>query len=114
LYDKALDVYLAGDERARGCYIITTSTTQATLDPAVRTFLADSVRGTDVFLSGLVTKARDRGEIDSNADPVALAQLATATLHTLAVRSRAGIPRKQLSALAQAAIDVICKPQSGK
>ena len=113
-YDKALDIYLAGDERARGCYIITTAATQATLDPAVRAFLAESVRQTDVFLSGLIAKARDRGEIDANADPAALAQLATATLHTLAVRSRAGTPRKQLSALARAAIDIICKPKSGR
>ncbi|MBO0755119.1 MAG: TetR/AcrR family transcriptional regulator [Bradyrhizobiaceae bacterium] len=114
LYEKALDTYLAGDERARGCYIITTAATQATLDPAVRTFLAENVRRTDAFLSGQITKARDRGEIDSDADPAALAQLATATLHTLAVRSRAGVSRKQLSALARAAIDVICKPKSGQ
>jgi TetR/AcrR family transcriptional regulator, copper-responsive repressor len=113
-YDKALDIYLAGDERARGCYIITTAATQATLDPAVRAFLAESVRRTDAFLSSLIAKARDRGEIDSNVDPAALAQLATATLHTLAVRSRAGISRKQLSALARATIDIICKPKSGQ
>lgn len=113
-YDKALDVYLAGDQKARGCYVITTATTQATLDPAVRTFLAENVRRTDAFLTSLIAKARDRGEIDSNADPAALAQLATATLHTLAVRSRAGISRKQLSALARAAIDIICQPNSGQ
>ena len=45
-----------------------------------------------------------RGEIARDADPTALAYLATATLHTLAVRSRAGLPRKELEALAQAAI----------
>jgi TetR/AcrR family transcriptional regulator, copper-responsive repressor len=113
-YEKALDIYLSGDERARGCYIITTAATQATLDPAVRIFLAESIRRTEAFLSGLIAKARDRGEIDSNSDPTALGQVATATLHTLALRARAGVPRKQLSALARAAIDVICKPKGGK
>jgi TetR/AcrR family transcriptional regulator, copper-responsive repressor len=111
-YDKALDIYLAGDERARGCYIISTAATQATVDPAVRRFLAESILGTDAFLSNLIAKARDRGEIESSADPAALAQLATATLHALAVRARAGISRKQLTALARTTVDMICKPKS--
>jgi TetR/AcrR family transcriptional regulator, copper-responsive repressor len=113
-YEMLLDLYLAGEESARGCYIVTTAATQATLDPAVRAFLAESIRGTEAFFSGLIAKARDRGEIDSNADPAALAQLATAILHTLALRSRAGIPREQLSAVAQAAIDVICRQKNEK
>jgi hypothetical protein len=50
----------------------------------------------------------NRGEIAVSADPSALAQVATATLHTLAVRSRVGVSRKQLKALAAAAIDLIC------
>jgi len=43
-----------------------------------------------------------------NTDPSALAEVATATLHTIAVRSRAGVSRKQLQALAAGAIEVIC------
>jgi AcrR family transcriptional regulator len=109
-YQAALDMYQAGDETARGCYTISTATTQATVDPAVRAFVAESIRATDAFLSDLIVKGRERGEVDARADPTALAQLATATLHTLAVRARAGIPRRQLNALAAAAIDMICKP----
>jgi AcrR family transcriptional regulator len=112
-YQAALDIYQAGDEAAHGCYMISTAGTQATVDPGVRTFVADSVRSTDAFLSDVIAKARDRGEVDASADPVALGQLATATLHTLAVRSRAGISRRQLNALAAAAIDMICKPAGG-
>jgi hypothetical protein len=85
---------------------------QATTDPGVRAFLAASIGGTDAFLSDLIAKARDRGEVPSNADPAALAQLATATLHTIAVRSRVGVSRKQLVALAVAAIDLICGPEN--
>lgn len=105
-YNWVLDLYLEGGPR--GCYTIGTAATQAVVDPAVRTFLADSIRGTDKFLAGLISKARDRGEIARTSDPVALAQLANATLHTLAVRSRAGVPRKELDALASVAIDTIC------
>jgi AcrR family transcriptional regulator len=107
-YDGALDIYRAGEDEARGCYSISTAPSQATSDPAVRAFLADSIRGTDAFLCDVIGKARDRGEIAPSADPSALAQLATATLHTLAVRSRVGTPRKQLEGLAAAAIDLIC------
>jgi TetR/AcrR family transcriptional regulator, copper-responsive repressor len=110
-YDGALDIYRAGGDDARGCYSISTAPAQATTDPAVRAFLNESIRGTDAFLAELIGKARDRGEIAANADPSALAQVATATLHTIAVRSRVGASRKQLKALAAAAIDLICGPQ---
>ena len=53
-------------------------------------------------------RARDSGELDSDADPTALALLATATLHTLALRARAGTPRKDLRKLASKATGVIC------
>ena len=77
----------------------------------MREFLDDSIRGTDAFLAGVIGKARERGEIAATADPSALAQIATATLHTIAVRSRVGASRKQLKALAAAVIDIICGPE---
>ena len=105
-YDKALELYL--DDGPRGCYSIGTAATVAAVDDQVRAFLADSMRSTDSFLKHQIEKAKERGEIARDADPAALAYLATATLHTLAVRSRAGITRKELDALADAAIGVIC------
>jgi TetR/AcrR family transcriptional regulator, copper-responsive repressor len=107
-YDAALDIYFAGSGPTRGCYSIGTAATEAAVDPAVRTFLADSIRNTDTFLGNLIRRARDRKEIAANSDPDALARIATATLHTLAVRSRAGHSRKELSDLAAAVIDTIC------
>jgi AcrR family transcriptional regulator len=105
-YDKALDLYLAGGPR--GCFSIGTAATVAAVDDGVRAFLADSMRTTDRFLKHQIEKARERDEIPRDADPAALAYLATATLHTLAIRSRAGLSRKELDALVKAAIDVIC------
>ena len=66
------------------------------------------MRSTDSFLRHQIEKAKENGEIARDADAGALAYLATATLHTLAVRSRAGVPRKELDALVKAAIKVIC------
>jgi len=105
-YDKALDLYFG--DGPRGCYTVGTAATAAAVDDGVRAFLAESMRSTDSFLRAQIEKAKARGEIARDADPVALAYLATATLHTLAIRSRAGLPRKELEALARAAIEVIC------
>ena len=105
-YGNALDLYLG--DGPRGCYTIGTAATVAAVDDEVRAFLADRMRGADDFLKGQIEKAKARGEIPRDADAAALAYLATATLHTLAVRSRAGIARKELNALVDAAIKVIC------
>ena len=105
-YEKALALYLA--DGPRGCYTIGTAATVAAVDEKVRDFLADSTRTTDGFLTHQIEKAKARGELPQTADAKALGYLATATLHTLAVRSRAGMPRKELEALAKAAIAVIC------
>jgi hypothetical protein len=37
-----------------------------------------------------------------------LAQLASATIHTIAIRARAGVPRKELEAIVNGSIDVMC------
>ena len=113
-YDGALDIYCAGGDDARGCYSISTAPAQATVDTAVRAFLHDSINGTDAFLADLIEKARKRGEVAAGADPAALAQIATATLHTIAVRSRVGASRKELKALAAAAIDLICGGETSR
>ena len=107
-YDAALDLYLTGEGGARGCYSIGTAATEATVDPNVRAFLADSTRNTDAFLKSRIDKARERGEIAKDTDATALAYLATATMHTIAIRSRAGLARRELDAIVDAAIDVIC------
>ena len=107
-YDAALDIYLAGEGGARGCYSIGTAATEATVDPNVRAFLADSTRATDAFLKSRIDKARERAEIAHDTDTTALAYLATATMHTIAIRSRAGLARSELDAIVDAAIEVIC------
>jgi hypothetical protein len=38
-----------------------------------------------------------------------LAQLASATLHTIAVRARAQMPRAELEGIVKGALDVICR-----
>ena len=66
-------------------------------------------RGFEQFAAAL-EQAWDGGRPEPLAafDRVGQAYLATATMHTIAIRSRAGVPRKELDALVDAAINVIC------
>src|SRR5258708_19902014 len=113
-YHSALDVYFAGSGAARGCYTIGTAATESAVDAAVRALLADTIQGTDAFFAMLVRKAIELGEIQPKADPEPLPRALTATLHTLAVRSRAGQSRRELEKLAPAAIEIVCGPLPGK
>jgi TetR/AcrR family transcriptional regulator, copper-responsive repressor len=108
-YSAAIDLYLAGD-KARGCFSISTAPAAASSDPAVRQFLAESIRGADRYVADRLERGRTRGELAANVDPAALAPIVTGTMHTLAVRARAGASRTQLMALAAAATDLICGP----
>jgi hypothetical protein len=45
--------------------------------------------------------------LPESADPAVLAQLASATVHSIAIRSRARVPRKELEAIVKGAIDVM-------
>ena len=111
-YGKALDLYFG--DGARGCYTVGTAATVAAVDEGVRAFLAERVRDADTFLRRQIEKAKAQGELARDADAAALAYLACGVLHTLAVRSRAGMPRKELDALADATIKVICGPRPAR
>ena len=112
LYDKALSIYFSGKEGARGCFAIGTATTEAVRDAKIRTALADGFRMIDEAFEARIRFAQEQGELPRKADPAALAMLASATLHTLAIRSRAGTPRRLLQGIVEATLDTICGPSS--
>jgi len=114
VYAAALSIYLSGEGAARGCFTIGTAATEAVGNPEVRAFLAETVRSLDEAFEARIRFARDRGELKPDADPVALAKFATAVLHTLAIRSRAGQPRAELEAAAEAGVKLICGPQTAR
>ncbi len=108
VYDTALRFYLPVDQTARGCFLIGTATTESVENPDVRKKLRDGLRLYDSLFEARFAQARDDGEIAADADPAALASVASAVMHTLALRSRAGDPEKVLRAVADAGIDLIC------
>ena len=107
-YDGQLSIYFSGDGLPRGCFAIGTATTEAVEDPAIRSALADGVRALDADFEARLRMARERGELKADADTAALAVLASATLHTIAIRARAGVPRAELREIARKAVNVIC------
>jgi AcrR family transcriptional regulator len=111
-YGKALSSYLSGESAARGCFAIATATTEAVRDPQVRAALAQGFRDIDTALEARIRFAQHQGELSRAADPFALAMLASATLHTLALRARAGTTRDALQAIVAATLDVICGLQA--
>jgi hypothetical protein len=57
---------------------------------------------------GNAVAARHAGELKESADPYALAMLASATMHSIAIRARAGASRNDLRKLALKAVSVVC------
>jgi AcrR family transcriptional regulator len=108
LYDKALSGYVLGDNGPRGCFGIATAATEAVRDSRIRASLAQGFREIDEAFEARIRFAKNHGDLSPRADPVALAMLASATLHTLALRSRAGTPRAALEAIVDAAVGIIC------
>jgi TetR/AcrR family transcriptional regulator, copper-responsive repressor len=110
VYRGALSLYVSGDHGARGCFLIGTATTEAVGSPEVRAALGAALHAYDETFAMRLRIAHERGEIRSDADPNALAKIASAIMHSLAVRSRAGDSRAELEATAEAAVNLICGP----
>jgi TetR/AcrR family transcriptional regulator, copper-responsive repressor len=107
-YQHALALYFPRNGRGRGCFAISTATTEALEDPRIRALFARGLHWLDAGFERRIRAAQERGELGRHADPKALAMVASATLHTIALRARAGTPRAELEALAQSMVDLIC------
>jgi AcrR family transcriptional regulator len=107
-YDGQLSIYFSDDGLPRGCFAIGTATTEAVDDPEIRSALSEGLQTLDADLETRLRMARERGELKADADPAALAMLASATLHSIAIRARAGVPRAELREIARKAVTVIC------
>jgi AcrR family transcriptional regulator len=107
IYAVALDIYLSGDTGPRGCFTVMTAASEAVADPEIRAMVVEALVGLDKAFAVCFQRAKASGELPASADPAVLGQLASATIHTIAIRSRAGVPRKELEAIVDGAIDVM-------
>jgi AcrR family transcriptional regulator len=112
IYAAALDIYLSGESGPRGCFTVMTAASEAVADPEIRAMVLDGFSELDKAFAASFRLAKEKGELSSSADPVVLAQLASATIHTIAIRARAGVPRKELETIVKGAIAVMCGGQA--
>ena len=108
VYQRALSLYYTGEQGARGCFLIGTALTESVLDAEVRKILHAALREIDEAFAGRFRLAQQQGELAQSQDAVILAKIASAVLHTLAIRSRAGESRAALTALIEPAVRMIC------
>ena len=107
IYGVALDIYLSGESGPRGCFTVMTAASEAVHDPDIRAMVVEGFAELDKAFSACFRRAREKGDLPASADPTVLAQLASATIHTIAIRARAQTPRKELEAIVKGALDVM-------
>jgi AcrR family transcriptional regulator len=107
-YDAALSIYFSGKGSARGCFVIGTAVTETLEDAEIRKSVAAGLRAIDADFEARFRTARARGELKGDADPAVLAILASATMHSIAIRARAGTARAELREIGRKAVGVIC------
>jgi AcrR family transcriptional regulator len=111
IYDVALDIYLSGEAGPRGCFTVMTAASEAVADPEIRAMVLEGFGELDKAFAICFRRAKETGELPAGADPEMLAQMASATIHTIAIRARARVPRKQLEGIVRGAIDLMCGPE---
>jgi AcrR family transcriptional regulator len=108
VYELALQLYCPADAAARGCLLIGTAATEAPRDEAIRQALGESLRGFTAAFEARLRRAVDDGELPPATDVAMRAQLASAVLHSMALRARAGDARQDLAVFAAAGVEMVC------
>jgi AcrR family transcriptional regulator len=101
-FDAAIDIYTA--DGPDGCFVICTAPAEAPTNPVCRNILDQSLNAIDALFRRRLERERKRMQASPSDLSVLAAQLG-ATLHTLALRARAGWTRERLRRLASGTVD---------
>jgi TetR/AcrR family transcriptional regulator, copper-responsive repressor len=104
VYDAALSLYFPADLPPRGCFAINTAAVECVVEPRIRAALESGLRKIEKEFERRIAVSVSRGELSAATDPRALAEIASAILHTLAIRARCGATRRELRQLAERAL----------
>src|SRR3954454_9417034 len=107
IFKVALYIYLSGEMGPRGCFTVMTAASEAVADPQIRALVLEGFTELDKAFAACFRLAKEKGELPASAEPQVLAQLASATMHTIAIRARARVTRKELEAIVNGAMDVL-------
>lgn len=108
VFDAAIAWDMSGETAPRGCFLIGAALAEAVDHQQVGRLLARFVAETEALF-----RARFEGEPSQLAPglkPEAAAVMATAILHEVAIRARAGIDNRQLGRICDIATGMICGP----
>lgn len=106
IYARTSEIYRAGAQGQQGCFLVGTAVTESVVDAQVREVLDAAFAELDQAFLARFTSSK----AELSGDPAALAPIATAIMHTMAVRARAGAGEAALRAIYQAGIGLICAP----
>jgi TetR/AcrR family transcriptional regulator, copper-responsive repressor len=109
IFAVALDIYLSGDAGPRGCFTVMTAASEAVADPQIGAMVREGFTELDRAFAACFRIAKANAELPASADPQVLAQLASATIHTIAIRARAQVPRKELEGIVKGAIEMMVR-----
>lgn len=105
----ALKLYFSGESEARGCFMTGAALVGATGDPELRGALLEGLEDIDRALVTLFQHGQRSGEVARDAEPEALAFMASALFHTLSVRARAGAKQQDLVRAAAKGVDTLLR-----
>lgn len=104
-----IDMYCAGKDGQRGCFGFCTAPAAAVEHPGIRQALARAIELTDARFETEIRRAVIRGDLDASADPQRLARTASAMLHSIAMRARAGAARGELQVIAAQTVEDVLR-----
>jgi AcrR family transcriptional regulator len=107
-FEATVELYTSGKDGPRGCFSVVTTASEAIFDPVIREKVQEGMAGVERNFLAMFQSAKAKGELDKSAEPASLATIAVATIHTLALRARARVPRRELEGVVRAAVDVLC------
>ncbi len=116
IFLAALELYLSGEEGPRGCFTVLSASSDLIADPEIRSMVDEAIDNSDRAFERLFADGREAGELPLGVEPKRLARMATATVHTLSIRARAGTARAALRSIVEDAVLMICgrRPEPGK
>jgi AcrR family transcriptional regulator len=106
VFDRTVEIYRRGEAGQRGCFLVGTGVTQAVNDAEARDVLARYVAEMDALFAARFSAEPEK--LAPSLTPDAAAAMATAAIHSLAIRARAGVGEAGLKAVGRAAVDMIC------
>ena len=109
-YESGISLYLSGGKHPRGCLAICTAAAEAGERPEIRSSLQDVLNILDDAFAERFAAEAQAHRPHAVVDPKQAAMVASAVMHSLAVRAKAGQSRASLLALATTATAMLVIP----